>query len=81
MVEVILQRDTFCRRRNLLLLPDHMCEHEKQRHLLRVDVLTFIREHIEAQETHTVGSGDLEFAELLPPRAGKDVENGRRLFG
>ena len=52
------------------LLPDHMCEHEEQKHLWRVDVLTFIREHLEAQETYRVGAGDLEFAELLPPRPG-----------
>ena len=29
------------------LLPEHMCEHEAQKHLWRADVLVFIREHIE----------------------------------
>lgn len=33
------------------LLPDHMCEHAEQKHLWRVDALTFIRDHIEAQES------------------------------
>jgi hypothetical protein len=52
------------------LLPDHMCEHEEQRHLWRSDVLAFIRDHIEAQETYRVGAGDLEFGELSPPKPG-----------
>ena len=52
------------------LFPDHICEHAEQKHLWRVDVLAFIREHIEARETYRVGAGDLEFAELLPPRPG-----------
>ena len=52
------------------LVPDHICEHEEQKHLWRVDVLTFIRDHVDAQETYRVGAGDVEFGELSPPRPG-----------
>jgi hypothetical protein len=32
------------------LLPEHMCEHEAERHEWRADVLGFIRDHVEAAE-------------------------------
>jgi hypothetical protein len=52
------------------LLPDHMCEHEIDRHVWRGDVLEFIRDHIEAQATYRLGAADLEFGELLPAKPG-----------
>jgi hypothetical protein len=48
------------------LLPDHMCEHETERHVWRAAVLAFIRAHIEASVTYRLGPADLEFGELLP---------------
>ena len=50
------------------LLPNHMCEHEVERHLWRADVLEFIRDHVDAQETYRLGADDLEFGELLPSK-------------
>ena len=52
------------------LLPDHMCEHEEEKHMWRADVLGFVRDHIEALETYRVGAADVEFGELLPPKPG-----------
>jgi hypothetical protein len=52
------------------LLPDHMCEHEEEEHMWRSEVLGFIREHIEPQETYRVGAADAEFGELLPIKPG-----------
>ena len=52
------------------LLPDHMCENEVERHVWRADVLEFIRDHIDAQETYRLGAEDLEFGELLPSKPG-----------
>jgi|SoiMethySBSTD1v2_1073268.scaffolds.fasta_scaffold00497_6 hypothetical protein len=48
------------------LLPDHMCEHEEERHVWRAEVLEFIRDHVDPQETYRLGAADLEFGELLP---------------
>ena len=50
------------------LLPDHICEHETERHEWRASVLEFIRIHIEPQATYRLGAVDLEFGELLPPK-------------
>ena len=52
------------------LLPDHICEHETERHVWRAAVLEFIRTHIEAQATYRLGPADLEFGELLPSKPG-----------
>ena len=52
------------------LLPDHMCEHEVDVHVWRASVLEFIRNHVDARETYRLGAADLEFGELLPPKAG-----------
>jgi hypothetical protein len=52
------------------LLPDEMCENEAERHEWRVEVLTFLREHIEPLEVYRVGQHDLEFGELLPEKPG-----------
>ena len=50
------------------LLPEHICEHEEERHLWRAAILGFIRDHLEARETYRVSAADLEFGELLPPK-------------
>jgi len=52
------------------LLPDHMCEHEERRHVWRAEVLEFIRDHIDPQETYRLSADDLEFGELLPSKPG-----------
>ncbi len=52
------------------LLPDHMCENEAERHDWRAEVLTFIRDHIDATEVYRLGEADLEFGELLPEKPG-----------
>ena len=52
------------------LLPDHMCEHEAERHNWRADVLDFIREHVDAAEVYRLGEADLSFGELLPQKPG-----------
>ena len=43
-----------------------MCEHEATRHTWRAEVLTFIRDHIDTDETYRLNRADLEFGELLP---------------
>lgn len=62
------------------LLPDHICEHETDRHEWRANVLEFIRSHIEPQATYRLGAADLEFGELLPPKPAsieqEDYEEG-----
>jgi hypothetical protein len=52
------------------LLPDHMCEHEAERHAWRAEVLTFVRDHIDAFEVYRLGEHDLEFGDLLPAKPG-----------
>ena len=52
------------------LLPEHMCEHEEQRHVWRAEVLEFIRDHVDPQETYRLSATDLEFGELLPSKPG-----------
>jgi hypothetical protein len=51
-------------------LPEHMCENECERHEWRAEVLEFIRDHIDPSEVYRLGSADLEFGELLPPKPG-----------
>ena len=62
------------------LLPDHICEHETDRHDWRATALEFSRSHIEPQATYRLGAADLEFGELLPPKpasiAQEDYEEG-----
>lgn len=50
------------------LRPDHICSNEAEQHVWRGDVLTFIRDHVEAGATYRLGAADLEFGELLPAR-------------
>jgi hypothetical protein len=52
------------------LLPDHMCEHEEERHVWRAEVLEFIRNHVDPQETYRLSAAELEFGELLPSKPG-----------
>jgi hypothetical protein len=52
------------------LLPGEMCANEAERHVWRIDVLQFIRDHLEPGETYRIGAADLEFGELLPERPG-----------
>jgi hypothetical protein len=51
-------------------LPEHMCEHEAERHEWRADVLEFIRDRIESAEVYRLGEADLHFGELLPQKPG-----------
>ena len=52
------------------LLPEHICENEAERHVWRANVLRFIRDHIDINETYRPGEGDLAFGELLPGKPG-----------
>src|SRR5262245_25881836 len=52
------------------LLPDHICTNEAEHHVWRVDVLQFIRDHVEAAETYRLSASDLEFGEFLPQKPG-----------
>jgi len=52
------------------LLPDHMCENEAERHEWRIEVLGFIRDHIDPDELYRLGESDLAFGELLPQKPG-----------
>lgn len=50
------------------LLPDQMCENEAEREEWHVEVLTFILDHVEEEETYRLGQTDLAFGELLPDK-------------
>lgn len=52
------------------LLPEHMCEHEAERHEWRAEVLRFVRDHLDVFEVYRLGANDLEFGELLPEKPG-----------
>ena len=52
------------------VLPDHICENEMEEHEWRVEVLEFIRDHIDSSEVYRLAEGDLEFGELLPEKPG-----------
>ena len=52
------------------LLPDHICENEAERHKWRTEVLEFIRDHVDVNETYRLGEADLAFGELLPSKPG-----------
>ena len=47
---------------------DQLIAREAIRHQWRIDVLTFIREHVETVDNYRIGERDLLFAELLPAR-------------
>jgi hypothetical protein len=48
-------------------LPQHICDHEAEQHDWRVEVLTFIRDHVDPSEIYRLAEADLDFAKLLPP--------------
>ena len=52
------------------LLPTHMCENESEEEEWRIEVLSFIRDHIVTSETYRLGERDLAFGELLPEKPG-----------
>ena len=52
------------------LLPEHMCENQADEEAWRVEMMTFIREHIDPDETYQLGKEDLDFGELLPEKPG-----------
>ena len=52
------------------LLPEHICENEAERHEWRAHVLSFIRDHLDINETYRLGEHDLAFGELLPDKPG-----------
>ena len=47
-------------------LPEHMIENEIGRTERQIEVLTFIRDYIVADEVYRLGEFDLRFADLLP---------------
>jgi hypothetical protein len=49
-------------------VPEHICEHETERLLWRVQVLEFLRDHVDPDQSYLVGPADLAFGELLPPK-------------
>ena len=53
-----------------LLLPEHICANEAERHDWRADVLGFTRDHVDSTEVYRLGAGDLIFGELLPEKPG-----------
>jgi hypothetical protein len=55
---------TRCNSCYLDALPDEMCENESERHEWRVDVLEFLREHLDASEAteRLAKQGDISLA-------------------
>jgi hypothetical protein len=53
-----------------VVLPEHMCEYEQALHGWRLDVLEYIRDHIDASEVYRLAAADLEFGEILPEMPG-----------
>lgn len=53
---------------------DRLLEDEISRAQRRIDVLTFIRDYIVADEVYRLGEFDLRFADLLPDDDGWDCE-------
>ena len=52
------------------LLPEEMCENKSEEEGWRVDVLTFIRDHLDPSEVYRLDAHDLAFGELLPEKPG-----------
>ena len=50
------------------LLPDHMCKNEEEEEEWLIDVLAFIRDHIDEGATYRLNEADLAFGELLPEK-------------
>ena len=53
---------------------DRLLEDEISRARRRIDILTFIRDYIIADEVYRLGEFDLRFADLLPEDDGWDAE-------
>ena len=47
-------------------LPGRICEKEAERQEWRAEMLTFLRNHVDAAATYWLGRDDLEFGDLLP---------------
>ena len=52
--------------------PEHMLENEINRAERQIEVLTFIRDYIVADEVYRLGEFDLRLADLLPDDEGLD---------
>jgi hypothetical protein len=53
-----------------VVLPEHMCDFERELHEWRAEVLAYLRDHLDASEVYRLGEADLEFGELLPEKPG-----------
>ena len=53
-----------------IVLPEHMCDFERELHEWRAEVLAYLRDHLDASEVYRLGEADLEFGELLPEKPG-----------
>jgi hypothetical protein len=53
-----------------VILPEHICEYQQERHEWRASVLSYIRDHIEGGEVYRLGESDLAFGEILPEAPG-----------
>ena len=47
-------------------LPGRICEKEAERQEWRAEMLTFLKNHVDASATYWLGRDDLEFGDLLP---------------
>ena len=56
--------------RGEVLLPEHICEFERELHEWRAEVLAYLRDHLDVSEVYLLGEADLEFGELLPDKPG-----------
>jgi hypothetical protein len=56
--------------RGEVLLPEHICEFERELHEWRAEVLAYLRDHLDVSEVYLLGESDLEFGELLPDKPG-----------
>ena len=61
------------------VLPEHMCEHEEERHSWRAEVLAYIREHIEGGEVAQVEYEEQHRIGFSLERIAKEI--GRSRFG
>jgi hypothetical protein len=47
-------------------LPDRICEKEAERQEWRAEMLTFLKNHVDASATYWLGRDDLDFGDLVP---------------
>ena len=50
------------------LLPEHLCENHIEEEEWRAEVMAFIHDHVNPEETYQLAQPDLEFGELLPEK-------------